>query len=106
MPCPNKSTNDIYYRRQLSFHSFNVHALATDCVHIYGYDETVARKGADEVTSMLAHYFANFVPDSVRTLKLFCDSCCGQNINYTMIRFLYYFVHCLNRFDLVKVIFP
>ncbi|GFO42196.1 voltage-dependent calcium channel unc-36 [Plakobranchus ocellatus] len=61
--------------------------LATDCVHIYAYDKEVVRKGADEVTSMLAHYFAKFVPDSVPTLKLFCKSCCGQDKNYTMVSY-------------------
>ena len=106
MPCPNKATNDVYYRRQLSLHSFNIHALATDSVHIYAYDETVAKKGADEVTSMLLHYFQHYVPREVRTLLLFCDSCCGQNKNYTMIRFLYYVVHSKGLFDCIKLTFP
>ena len=106
MPCPNKTTNDIYYRRQLSLHSFKVHALATESVHMYAYDEIIAKKGADEVTSMLAHYFKSFVPKSVHTLKLFFDSCCGQNKSYTMVRFIYYIVHCVRRFVSIKITFP
>ncbi|GFO12158.1 voltage-dependent calcium channel unc-36 [Plakobranchus ocellatus] len=39
LQCPNKSTNDIYHRRTLSLHSFNIHALATDSVHIFAYDD-------------------------------------------------------------------
>ena len=102
MPCPNKTRNDIYYRRQLSLHSFNMHALATDSVLMYAYDEIIAKKDADEVTSMLAHYFKNFVPKTVRTLKLFF----GQNKSYTMVRFIYYFVHYVRRFNSIKITFP
>lgn len=29
LPVPNITTNDVYYRRQLSFHSFNIHVLST-----------------------------------------------------------------------------
>lgn len=66
----------------------------------------MANKGADDVCSMLNH-FSNFVlPQSVRKLVIFCDSCAGQNKNYTVIRYLHYVVCNIKRFDTVKIIFP
>lgn len=51
LPTPNITTNDVYYRRQLNFISFNVHVLSDEYSVFYTYDETVARKGADDVCS-------------------------------------------------------
>ena len=56
LPMPNITTGDVYYRQQLSFHSFNFHILGKNEVWFYTYDETVAKKGADDVTSMLEHF--------------------------------------------------
>lgn len=106
LPLPNISTSDVYYRRQLSFHSFNIHLLGNNVVWFYTYDETVARKGADDVTSMLSHFCMEILPATVREIEIFCDSCAGQNKNYTVFRFLDYLVHTLARFDVIKMIFP
>ena len=43
LPVPNKSTNDVYYRRQLTVVSFNIHVLSTSEVDMYIYDEIVAK---------------------------------------------------------------
>ena len=46
LPCPNITTQDVYYSRQLSFHSFNIHVLSSDKVFFFNcYDETVCKKG-------------------------------------------------------------
>ena len=104
--CPNKTSNDVYYKRQLSVHSFNIHDLGSDNVHFYAYDETIGKKGSDAVASMLSKYVKEVVPDTVRELDFFCDSCCGQNKNFTIFRFMYFLVHGLNRFDTIRVTFP
>lgn len=106
LPTPNITTNDVYYKRQLSFYSFNIHKLATNDVYFYTYDETVARKGADDVCSMLDHFITNFLDQRVREFVIFCDSCAGQNKNYTVIRYLHYMVSVKKRFDCAKVVFP
>jgi len=77
----------VYYRRQLNFISLNVHVLSDESSIFYTYDETVARKGEDDVCSMLEHYFFKILDPKVRQLIIFCDSCAGQNKNYTSIRF-------------------
>ena len=106
LPCPNVTTNDVYYRRQLSVYTFNIHVLTTSSVYLYTYDESVARKGADDVCSMLEHFCRENVPDEIQKLKLFCDGCAGQNKNWTMIRFLYYLVHYAKRFEEIRITFP
>ncbi|KAK3747351.1 hypothetical protein RRG08_059593 [Elysia crispata] len=34
LPCPNITTQDVYYSRQLSFHSFNIHVLSSDKAYL------------------------------------------------------------------------
>ena len=103
---PNITTSDVYYRRQLSLYSFIVHSLSDDKVHLHCYDETVAKKGADEVASMLLHYFQQNIAQTVTHLRLFCDSCAGQNKNWTIIRFLHYLVVHKKMFTEIKIFFP
>lgn len=106
LPSPNIQTNDVYYKRQLSLYSFNIHVLATKDSYFYCYDETVARKGADEVVSILDNFISTYVPMEVKDLQIFCDSCAGQNKNYTVLRFLHYIVVSKQRFNSVQLTFP
>ena len=106
LPTPNITTSDVYYRRQLNFISFNIHVLSDSTSIFYTYDESVAKKGADDVCSMLKHYFEHILSPTVKHLVMFCDSCAGQNKNFTVMRFLHYTVNTLKRFETVKVVFP
>lgn len=106
LPTPNITTNDVYYKRQLNFVSFNIHVLSDQTSVFYTYDESVAKKGADDVCSMIDHFVNSILPNTVRHLAIFCDSCAGQNKNYSVIRYLHHLVTQQNRFDSVKVIFP
>lgn len=106
LPVPNISTSDVYYKRQLSTYAFNVHILSTSQSIFYMYPETVAKKGSDDVCSLLHNFLYNYLNPEVRQLEIFCDSCGGQNKNYTMFRFLHYVVHVEKRLDFIKVTFP
>lgn len=52
---PNITTNDVYYKRQLTLNTFNIHELSTSKSYFFCYPETVAKKGSDEVCSFLHH---------------------------------------------------
>lgn len=106
LPTPNITTNDAYYRRQLNFITFNVHILSSGQSIFYIYDESVAKKGADDVCSMLFNFIYKILPSQVRQLIIFCDSCAGQNKNITVFRFFHYLVTEKKCFDLVKMSFP
>lgn len=85
---PNISTNDVYYKRQLSMFSFNVHTLSNNNATFYCYPEVNGKKGPEEVASFLFHYLNNFVDtDWVKTVHIFCDSAGGQNKNFTIFVF-------------------
>jgi len=104
LPCPNIPTNDVYYKRQLSFYAFNIHVLSTSASYFYTYDETIGKKGADDVCSFLANFLDNEVTETVKEVHIFCDSCAGQNKNYTVFRFLHSLVG--ERFQKISMTFP
>ena len=99
------TTNDVYYSRQLSFYSFNIHTLSTNEAIFFCYDETIGNKGSAEVVSFLHHLIFNFSKSGVRHLEIFCDSCYGQNKNYYMFRYLHYVV-TETPFNTIKMPFP
>lgn len=84
LPFPNIATNDVYYKRQLSFYSFNIHQLSDRDSLFYTYTEEVAHKGANEVISFLNNFICEVLEEEVRSLKIFCDSCGGQNKNHAL----------------------
>lgn len=106
LPMPNISTNDVYYKRQLSLYTFNIHTLSNGDSVFYIYPQITARKGANEVVSMLHHFITTILNSSVRHLQIFCDSCPGQNKNFIMFRYLHYIVHQVNRLDYIQITFP
>jgi hypothetical protein len=81
LPTPNITMNDVYDRRQLTVIMFNIRVLSTNDSYFYGYDETVAGKGAGEVTSILFHFVMTILNPAVKELDVFCDSCGRQNKN-------------------------
>lgn len=103
---PNITTNDVYYKRQLTLNLFNIHELSTSKSYFFCYPESIAKKGSDEVCSFLHHYIFNMLDKNTRELVIFCDSCGGQNKNYTVFRFIHYVVHSAKRLDVIKIIFP
>ena len=67
--------------------------LSSNEVFLYCYDETIARKGANEVISILNDFFMKHLDKEIRSVELFCDSCAGQNKNYTLFRFMDFLIH-------------
>lgn len=57
LPMPNISSSEVYFRKQLTFYIFNVHILSTGQSFMYTYDQTVGKKGSNDVASMLLHFF-------------------------------------------------
>ncbi|KAK9754394.1 hypothetical protein QE152_g1328 [Popillia japonica] len=103
---PNIPTNDVYYLRQLSMYSFNIHVLASSMALFYTYPENLAKKGSDEVCSFLFHFLMNYLQPEVKHLHIFCDSAGGQNKNFSMFRFMHFMVHTVKRLESIKITFP
>jgi hypothetical protein len=87
LPCPNllEEPNDIYYKRLLWVHNFGVYDAIKKDMRCYLWDETVAKKGGDEVLSCLwqeeldiaTRYEHAILMKS--TLIRWSDNCSGQN---------------------------
>lgn len=104
LPLPHIPSNPVFYSRQLWYNVFGIHDLGNDEAFMYTYLETEAKKGSNEVTSMLLHYLKNNIHN--RSLVIFSDGCPGQNKNYVMLHFLYSLVHVLKIVDSVEYVFP
>ncbi|CAH1106455.1 unnamed protein product [Psylliodes chrysocephalus] len=70
------------------------------------YDQTVAKKGSDDVASMLYHFVNTYLDPAVKKLYVFADSCWGQNKNHTIIQFPHYVTADLKRFDTMAITYP
>lgn len=103
---PNVPTNDVYYLRQLSLYSFNIHVLSSGMSLFYTYPEHFANKGSDEVCTFLFDFILNYLDAEVKHLHIFCDSAGGQNKNFTIFRFMHYVVHTVKRLESIKITFP
>lgn len=98
---PHVRDNLAFRCRQLWYYVFGVHNLSDDNVsRYYVYDETVAKKGQNEVTSLLFHYMTKIIDITSWNLVFLSDGCPGQNKNYVMMHFMYMLVHCLKIFRL------
>ena len=80
--------------------------LSSREAHLNCYNETIAKKGLDDVSSLLYHFFMNKLSDTVTDVALFCDSCDGQNKNWTVIRFCHWLVNKKKRFNFIMISFP
>lgn len=105
-PVPNITTNDVYYKRQLSVYLFNIHVLSTGQSVYYVYPEHVGNKGSDEVCSFLHHFLYNVLDPEVTDLEAYCDSCSGQNKNNYVFKFFHHVVTKEHKLNSVKCSFP
>ena len=49
--------------------------------YVYMVDEQTAKKGSDEVISILTLQMKKYLPDDVEELAIHCDGCAGQSWN-------------------------
>lgn len=104
---PKISTNDVYYKRQLSMYAFNVHVLSSGQSVFYTYHEGFAKKGSNEVASFLFHFINTYLEDDIEELQIFCDSAGGQNKNFTIFRFIHFIVNNrIHGLKQIKITFP
>lgn len=103
---PDISTSEVYFRRQLSFYVFNVHVLGSGVAVFYTYDQTQGKKGANDVISMIDHFISTYLDPAVEELNIFCDSCAGQNKNYSVLRYFHHMTVENKRFKEVTITFP
>lgn len=67
------------------------------------YDESIGKKGQNEVISFLHYFLENLLHQGVQTLYLFADNCSSQNKNTALIQYLYATIQT-KAFGLTKII--
>lgn len=121
-PLPKLSISDVYYMRQIWLYNLTIMLHRSDGmqnkenIFAYTWTENLAGKGSTEVASALLHFLqgleekyyndVHFTGIKPKTLKLFSDSCSGQNKNSTVMMVLLYFVQNSKVFDTIIHIFP
>ena len=85
MPFPRLTTNEVYYRCQLSAYNLGIHNLHRNINVMNVWDETVASRVANEIGSCLAHYCLERAAEGVQYITAYSDACGGQNRNRKMV---------------------
>ncbi|ETL84486.1 hypothetical protein L917_15733 [Phytophthora nicotianae] len=82
LPSVSNTPSQWYFLSLRNVNMFGVFYANKNIQYNYGYDESVAGKGADEVNSMLHHFISQIVvPAGFRKLTIYADNCGGQNKN-------------------------
>jgi hypothetical protein len=95
---PSAPTNFVYFYCPLT---------PSECAHylllsvFYTHHQTVARKGPDEVCSMMYRYCREVLQTNVRELDSCYDSCAGKIKNYAVSNFFHFVIHVKERSDTV-----
>ncbi|GBP40872.1 hypothetical protein EVAR_88933_1 [Eumeta japonica] len=85
LPLPKIPVQEMFYLRKLWLYEFCVHDLKTNEAHFCTYHEGEAKRGPDEVCSLLWMMIQRMDP-KIKELHVFSDACGGQNRNNTLIR--------------------
>lgn len=91
-PLPKASLAEAFYLRQLNFYVLGVVNPQTKNPVFYSWSENEAGRGSVEISSALSHFLSHLDLSNVRTVRLFCDGCPGQNKNNIVVRSLIHFL--------------
>lgn len=75
MPLPHVPCGDVFYKRQLWSYNFCIYSGKTGQSFHFMYDETIAKKSQNEVTSFLHYYFKHLLKPDIKTIYIFTDNC-------------------------------
>uniref|UniRef100_A0A6P7G4Q1 Uncharacterized protein LOC114337629 n=1 Tax=Diabrotica virgifera virgifera TaxID=50390 RepID=A0A6P7G4Q1_DIAVI len=81
LTCPHGNVSIYYYKRKLSCLNFTVFDMGKKKATCYMWDESVAKRGANEVSSCLLDFIENNVKKGAKEFRFWSDNCAGQNRN-------------------------
>lgn len=108
LQCPRGDTSAFYYKSKLNNYNFTLTELSQkepgiknrsyDQVHCYFWNETDAKRGANEIGSCLFQYLQQISEnnDGGCDVVFYSDNCCGQNKNKFIVSLYLYAVANLN----------
>ena len=89
LPCPKLRNQKAYYKKKVSLFNFCIYDLNQKRANCYLWDETIARKGSNEINSCLFKWVQENKSAGFKHLTIFSDNCVGQNKN------LYVILNCM-----------
>jgi len=99
---PKLSVGDVFYKNQLSCYALYVSNLGSKLCTIYTWNQTQAKRGAQELCSCLLKHFESF--EKIDDLIIWFDNCSGQNKSQINVAF-YSFLAEQNKFESVTLKF-
>lgn len=97
LQCPLSNINIFYYNRKLSSFNFTVFDMGKKKAICYLWDESVEKRGANEVSSCLLNFIQTNVEQGTKEFRFWSDNCAGQNCN----RFVYsLYIYAAKKFNI------
>lgn len=97
--------DEIIYSRQVWIFNQCFTSAKTGKSIMYMFDETTAKKGANETASFLHHFIQNYIGPDIKKLYLFSDNCARQNKN-KLLTMLLTCIAAKNQFEIIQQHFP
>lgn len=79
LPTPCSLVSDFYYKSKLATMNFTVYNIANKIGHCYVWNETIGKRGSNEIGSFLLNFLKK--NDQFTDIIFYSDNCCGQNKN-------------------------
>lgn len=100
---PRLSTNIAFYKRQFCLYNLCVFDEVRQKGFMHVWPESIASRGAQEISSCLYRHLMETIPPDTKRLILYSDSCPGQNRNIKMSLMLSKFLASWPHPDLISI---
>lgn len=78
---PQSEVSIFYYKRKLATYNFTIFDMGKRTGYCYVWDETIGRKGSNEISSFVFDFIKMQVQEGYTEFNFYSDSCGGQNKN-------------------------
>ncbi|CAH1953378.1 unnamed protein product [Acanthoscelides obtectus] len=85
LPVPNLTVGPAFYLRKAWVYNLGIHDCVTGQGYMYMWPENVAKRGSDEIASILYKHFREHYIKGNKKLIVYTDNCGGQNKNWSII---------------------
>ena len=81
-------TQEFFYKCKMAEYNLTITDLVSRAGYCYTWDQTISKRGLNEICSWLERFIADNVEREITKLIMFADNCPGQNKNRYIIQIL------------------